>query len=145
MRYLLALGLGLALLVSPGCSPTSSGEPDAAPSDCGLLEVEADADPSLVPPSLLIEESEVATTQTQEGRLLVALNVRLSVDASFTAYKKALGEAELEILQEDNEGFEAELYVAAGKELGSLVIRRSVCDDAVVVYLNLPAEKPLRS
>jgi hypothetical protein len=37
------------------------------------------------------------------------------------------------------------LYVGAGKELGSLVIRRSVCDDAVVVYLNLPAEKRVES
>lgn len=131
--------MGLVALLGLGCSQGAGGTPEAGPSDCGLLDVDPAADPGKIPePLLLGDEVEVATTEIVQGRLLVALNVGLSVDDSFAAYKKALGEAELEILQEDNEGFEAELYVGAGKELGSVVIRRSVCDDAVVVYLNLP-------
>lgn len=139
MKPLVALG-ALVLLVA-GCSPGANGEPHAAPTDCGLLDVDPDADEAKIPaPLLLGGTAEVATTQIQQGRLLAALNVRLSVDDSFRAYKKAVGRAGLDILQEDNEGFEAELYVGAGKELGSLAIRRSVCDDAVVIYLNLPAD-----
>jgi len=139
LRVVFALGMAL-VLATGGCARGSGGEPDAAPSDCGLLDVDPEADASKIPAALVLDEGvEVATTEVREGRLLAALNVRLSVDDSFTAYRKALEETDLEILQEDNEGFEAELYVGDGKELGSLVIRRSVCDDAVVVYLNLPA------
>ncbi len=143
MKRLLIVALAVSLGV--GCSQGPNGAPAAEPSDCGLLDVDPAADASQVPePLLLGDEVEVATTQIQQGRLLAALNVRLSVDESFAAYRRALGRADLEILQEDNEGFEAELYVGAGKELGSVVIRRSICDDAVVVYLNLPAEPSAR-
>ena len=114
--------------------------PDATPTECGLIEVDPAADPERIPPPLLLDgEATLATTQMKQGRVLAALNVQLTVDDSFAIYKKALAEAGIDVLQEDNEGFEAELYVGDGKQLGSVVIRRSVCDDAVVVYLNLPA------
>lgn len=132
-------GVALALMLA-GCSQGAGSSPDARPTNCGLLAVKRSADPALIPEALRLGGTvEVATTEIERGRLLAAINVRLSVDDSFEAYRKASKEAGLEILQEDNEGFEAELYVGAGKELGSVVIRRSLCEDAVVVYLNLPA------
>ena len=137
MRFFRSLCLVLLL---GACADGTAVNPEVTPTDCGLIEVDPAADPGRIPSPLLLEDQvTVATTQMKQGRVLAALNVRLSVDDSFVAYKKALAEAEIEILQEDNEGFEAELYVGNGKQLGSVVIRRSVCEDAVVVYLNLPA------
>ena len=108
-------------------------------SDCGLPEKDPKADPSLVPEALLLGgKAEVAKTVVEQGRVIGALNVPFPVETAFVRYKEALKDTELEILQEDNEGFEAELYLKQGKELGSLQIRSSTCDDAVVVYLNLP-------
>ena len=131
--------LCLVLLLG-ACAEGTAVSPDGIPTECGLIEVDPAADPERIPSPLLLDgEAALATTQMKQGRVLAALNVQLSVDDSFAAYKKALAQAEIDILQEDNEGFEAELYVGDGKELGSVVIRRSVCDDAVVVYLNLPA------
>ena len=134
-------GLLLAALLG-ACSQGAGGGPEAAPANCGLLTPKPSADPEQIPASLRLGgAAEVATTELREGRLLAAMNVRMTVDESLAAYKEALGESGLEILQEDNEGFEAELYVKDGKELGSVVIRRSLCEDAVVVYLNLVAPR----
>ena len=139
MRY---LAVALFPLLLGSCAQGAGGTPEAGPTNCGLLTVKQSADPELIPePLRLGGEIEVATTEIKQGRLLAAMNVRLTVNESFDAYKKAVGETGLEILQEDNEGFEAELYVGDGKELGSVVIRRSLCEDAVVVYLNLVAPR----
>ena len=132
-------GLLLAAALS-ACSQGAGGTPEAGPTNCGLLNVKPSVDPEQIPASLRLGETvEVATTEIKQGRLLAAMNVRMTVDESFAAYKKAVRETGLEILQEDNEGFEAELYVGDGKDLGSVVIRRSLCENAVVVYLNLVA------
>lgn len=116
--------------------------PDAPPdfTDCGLPKRHPKADGALIPaPLLLGGAAEVARTEVQQGRVIAALNVPYGVGEAFGLYKKALKQADLDVLQEDNEGFEAELYLQSGKELGSLQIRSSTCDDAVIVYLNLPA------
>ncbi len=136
------LAICVVLLVGiAGCA--SEAPPDEAAPDfasCGLPKPDPKADPSLIPaPLLLGGEAEVAKTVLEQGRVIGALNVPHTVGEAFTRYKKALAQTELEILQEDNEGFEAELYLKQGKELGSLQIRSSTCDHAVVVYLNLPA------
>ena len=134
-------GLLLALVLA-GCAQGAGGTPEAGPTNCGLLNVKPSVDPEQIPaPLRLGDTAEVATTEVKQGRLLAAMNVRMTVNESFEAYKKAVGETGLEILQEDNEGFEAELYVKDGKELGSVVIRRSLCENAVVVYLNLVAPR----
>ena len=134
-------GVLLAVALS-ACAQGAGGSPDAKPTNCGLLTVKPSVEPEHIPEALRLGGTvEVATTEIEQGRLLAAMNVRMTVNESFEAYKKAIGEAGLEILQEDNEGFEAELYVKAGKELGSVVIRRSLCEDAVVVYLNLPSPR----
>lgn len=134
-------GVLLALVLS-ACAQGAGGSPDARPTNCGLLTVKPSADPEQIPAPLRLGGTvEVAATEVKRGRLLAAMNVRMTVDQSFAIYKDALAEAGLEILQEDNEGFEAELYVGDGKELGSVVIRRSLCEDAVVVYLNLAVSR----
>lgn len=138
MRSFLVLCLVASLLA--GCG-SDAPDQDAAPdlTQCGLPEVDPKADASLIPAALLLDgKAEVAKTVIEQGRVIAALNVPYPVETAFVRYKEALEETDLEILQEDNEGFEAELYLKQGKELGSLQIRSSTCDEAVVVYLNLP-------
>jgi hypothetical protein len=65
------------------------------------------------------------------------LNIRMSVQDALPLYKRAIARAGFELVGEDNEGFEAELYLKRGKELGSLQIRTSVCSDASVVFVNV--------
>ena len=122
------------------CAPDEP--PEEAPVDlteCGLPTPHADADAGLIPdPFLLDGQAEVIQVEVEEGRVIAGLGLRLNVDRSFDLYKAAIPEASFELLQEDNEHFEAELYIKKGKELGSLQIRGSTCPDAVIVYLNLP-------
>lgn len=130
----------IAALAAAGCASEGSSE-DEPPdlTECGLPDVDPGSDVSLVPAPLLLDgDAQVAKTVVEEGRVIGALNVPLTVQEAFVAYKQALRRTELEVLQEDNEGFEAELYLKEGKELGSLQIRSSTCPNAVVVYLNLP-------
>jgi hypothetical protein len=79
----------------------------------------------------------VATAATRRGGVTGVLNIQMSVQDAFPVYKKAVAQAGFELVAEDNEGFEAELYLRRGKELGSLQIRTSVCEDAAVVFVNV--------
>ena len=131
---------GWLVICSAACSseePAEKAEIDLA--ECGLPEPTPGADASLIPnPFLLGGEAEVIQVEVEEGRVIGGLGLRLNVDRSFDRYKTAIPEASYELLQEDNEHFEAELYIKKGKELGSIQIRGSTCPDAVIVYLNLP-------
>jgi hypothetical protein len=89
---------------------------------------------------LLGGEVEVNRTEIEQGRLIAGLSVPYSVNDAFPLFKKAVSETTFEVLQEDNEGFEAEIYIRDGKELGSLQIRSSKCEDVTIAYLNLPVK-----
>jgi hypothetical protein len=132
------LVLGLLLLSACGRDEPASTKTDLR--SCGLPEADPGVQVGRVPePYLLGGEVEVLTTEEKQGRLLVALGVPLSVNEAFPRFKRAVGATTFELLQEDNEGFEAELYLRDGKKLGSLQIRSSTCDDVVIAYLNLPS------
>ena len=131
---------GVLTVSSLACA--SEDPPEEEPVDlteCGLPKPHADADAGLIPdPFLLDGQAELIQVEVEEGRVIGGLGLRLNVDRAFDLYKEAIPEASYELLQEDNEHFEAELYIKKGKELGSLQIRGSTCPDAVIVYLNLP-------
>jgi hypothetical protein len=56
------------------------------------------------------------------------------VQEALGRYRKAARAAGFEIVTEDNEGFEAEIYLSRKRVLGFIQIRRSVCDDVSIVY-----------
>ena len=111
---------------------------ETAGRDCGLPAPEADADPELVPAPFMLDGVEVTQTVARRKRLIVALNVPASVQDAFAQYKKALRGSEFSVLQEDNEGFEAELYLETKTDVAVLQIRASNCADHTLVFLNLP-------
>lgn len=131
-----------AVLTVSSLACASDDPPEEAAVDlieCGLPTPDEDANGGLIPaPFLQDGRAEVIQVEVEEGRVIAGLGLRLDVDRAFDLYKAAIPEASFELLQEDNEGFEAELYIKKGKELGSIQIRSSACPDAVIVYLNLP-------
>lgn len=65
------------------------------------------------------------------------INVQMGVQESLKTYHSIVTEHGFEIIQEDNEGFEAEIYLRKKKQLAAIQIRRSQCDDASVIFVNL--------
>ncbi len=129
------MAVALLLLALAGACRDGRGDQAAG---CGLPKPDPAADATLIPQELLLDgDAEVASAGRRKGGITGVLNIRMSVQDAFPIYKKAIARAGFELVGEDNEGFEAELYLKRGKELGSLQIRTSVCEDAAVVFVNV--------
>jgi hypothetical protein len=113
-----------------------SNSAPAVPAECGLPTPDADVDTTVVPSEFLLADAEVTKARETRRRLTVAVNNPHSVADSFLQYKKIMRTSEYAIVGEDNEGFEAEIYLKKGDELGAVQIRSSRCPEATVVFLN---------
>lgn len=78
----------------------------------------------------------MSNSQAERGGYLAAINVRLSVSGAVDFYRPAIKKAGYEIINIDNEGFEAEIYMRKGKRLAAVQIRTSTCDDRSIVFIN---------
>lgn len=106
--------------------------------DCGVPTPDPAARASLIPePFLLDGDATVATAGRRRGGVTGVLSVPMSVQDALPPYKKAIAEEGFELVGEDNEGFEAELYMKRGERLGAIQIRRSLCEDVSVVFVNV--------
>ena len=114
----------------------SKGGATTIPAECGLPTPDRDVDVELVPEGFLLSDAVVTKALETKERLTLALNNPHSVAESFVEYKRIVRNGEYAIVGEDNEGFEAEIYLKKGKELGAIQIRSSRCPDATVVFLN---------
>ena len=90
-----------------------------------------------MPEPFLLEGIQLVRVHATKQRLSVALNSPRSVTRNFGLSKTAAEEAGFEIVGEDNEIFEAEIYLQRGDELGSIQIRKSLCPEATVVFINI--------
>ena len=124
------------LLAWAGCSDDGDGGP-AFPASCGLLTPEPRTDAGSVPEPFLLEGTELVRALETKERLSFALNNPRSVVDSFEAFKKAAMEAGFNVVGEDNEIFEAEIYLKRGTEVGSIQIRMSRCEDVTVVFVDI--------
>ena len=106
------------------------------PAECGLPTPDPEVDAKLVPAEFLLADAVVTNAEKTKERLTIALNNPHSVEESFVEYKKIMRNSDYSIVGEDNEGFEAEIYLKKGSELGAIQIRSSRCPDATVVFLN---------
>lgn len=108
----------------------------AIPEECGLPTPDRNVDAGLVPSGFLLANAEVTKARKTKERLTIAVNNPHSVAESFVQYKRIMRNSDYAIVGEDNEGFEAEVYLKKGSELGAIQIRSSRCPDATVVFLN---------
>jgi hypothetical protein len=127
--------LAAVLIGLPSCD--DGGGSELVAQECGLPTPEPDVDASLVPDAFLVDETEVVKVFKGKDRFTAALNIQKSVNDSFELYRKAAGDAGFDLVGVDNEGFEAEVYMKRGTELGTVQIRTSTCDDASVVFVNI--------
>ena len=107
------------------------------PPRCGLLTPDPGLKVEAVPPAFVADGVQIVKVHKTKERLTVALNNPMTVAGSFAAYKKAARTAGFELVGEDNEGFEAEIYLEKGDRLGAIQIRTSRCSEATVVFINI--------
>lgn len=134
---------GLLLLLATACEaeqPTPQ-HPQAIPTACGLPTPVPGLNASLVP-AVWVEaaDGELTNAERDKGGFLAAVNVPASVNEAFEIYKRTVTAEGYEILSEDNEGFEAEIYLRDGRKIGAIQIRMSRCESASLVYVNVVAQ-----
>ena len=134
----------LALVVLVGCESSSPpSKEEGLSGTCGLPTPEPDRDESIVPARFLPEGAEINRAERERGGFITAINVPLSVGEALAFYEAAVKEGGYEVIQSDNEGFEAEIYLRRGKKLAAIQIRMSTCDDRSIVFVNeIVPEKP---
>lgn len=135
IRTVAAALLFLALVSCSG-DPEPGGNPAGLSGTCGLPTPEPERDESLVPELLMPEGAEVSNAQAERGGFIAAINVKLSVQDALAFYKAAIKKAGYEVINIDNEGFEAEMYLRRNKKLAAIQIRTSTCDDRAIVFIN---------
>jgi hypothetical protein len=132
----------ISALLWPLACTDSKPSATTNPGLCGLPSPQGDMRTESIPPTFLpVDETQVVQAEPRDDRLIITLSVPASVADSFDAYKQRVRKADFEILLEDFEGFEAELYLKRDRYLAVIEIRASDCDDAAVVRLNLPDGK----
>jgi hypothetical protein len=138
----------VALLVVLGigaCSDDGDDPETVIPADCGLPSPDPRIDASLVPKIFLADgKGQLASVEKERGGFVAAINVPFSVAEALGAYRTAVKTGGYEIVSEDNEGFEAEINFQGPKELGVVQIRRSTCDEASIVFVNLISKRSTR-
>ena len=138
-RSLVALAL-VAFLSCSGDEGTGNGGNVSKrfPPECGLPSPQPSQDPERVPAGFLLDgEAEIITAQESGGGFIASFNVPYSVKEGFDRMKDAARAMGFEIVQEDFEGFEAEVYVKKGHRLGVIQVRTSRCNEASLALINI--------
>ncbi|MDQ3645437.1 MAG: hypothetical protein M3345_00715 [Actinomycetota bacterium] len=126
------------MMLGAGCAGGGRApDPGATVADCGLPTPKDKVDPSMVPALFVdVVDGEVVQAQQQDRGFVAAINLRLSVTEAFKRYRTAVKEAGYQEITVDNEGFEAEITLKKGKAIVAIQIRRSICEDASVAFVN---------
>lgn len=106
--------------------------------ECGLPKAQAKPDLSKVPPQLVLggEVRQVLPAPDLDTTLIAHEG---TVEGLQDAYREAVPSAGFKVVQEDYEGFEAELYLRRGNDLGVIQLRQTGCEGTVLAYLRLPS------
>jgi hypothetical protein len=128
----------VALVLSVACG-NDDETPEAFPAACTLPSPEPGVDTSSVPEEFVLEGSEIRQVSDEKDLFVVALNVPVGVDEAFRAYRRQLSPPDYEIVSEDFEGFEAELFLRRAEDgkLMAVQIRRPNCSEASAVFVTV--------
>lgn len=132
-----AVAILAAALILGACG--EDGSDDAFPEACMLPSPKPSVDLTLVKDEFVLPGSVVRQVSNKEGLLVIALNVPFGVTDSLKRYKEQLDPPEYEVISEDNEGFEAELFLRNSKKgnLLAVQIRRPQCVEASAVFVQV--------
>ena len=120
---------------------SSDGDEQAkpgVPKECELPTTPPELKEDVLPDFFSLEGS-VAVTRAIEFKkgMTASGELRGSVKQALTRYRAAVEEEGFDIVNQDYEGFEAELYLQRKKEIGYLSLRESPCDGTLLAYLKL--------
>lgn len=133
----------VCLLLILGSAACGGGTEDPL-ADCVLPSPDADADPSEVPPQFLLDgTATVRRVSEEDGLLVFALNLPYGVEEAFNRFKESLAPPRYQIVSEDNEGFEAELYFHDQQDdrLLAIQVRRPNCDEVSAAFVTIDKRK----
>lgn len=122
------------------CDRDREVAPGTIPEDCGLPSPKPGTDPTRVPPEFLLGgDAEVRRVHSEGKLLVVALNLPMTVAEAYERYKSALDRPEYEIITEDFEGFEFEIYLQQVEHdrLVAVQVRRPLCEEASAAYVTI--------
>lgn len=134
------VGVALAVALSLGaCSGSEGASEGKWPEECVLPSPEPGVETSKVRDEFVLPDSEVRQVMDENDLLVIALNVPYGVTESLEMYKERLGAPDYDVISEDNEGFEAELYLqdSKTKNLLAVQIRQPRCTEASAVYVQV--------
>ena len=134
MRLVAAL---LVLAIVGGCSKEPSGGDGGLSGTCGLRKIAKNVDESRVSEEFLLEGVEVARTQDFKGKFIATVNAPYGVNEAYRQYQDKVREAGWDIVSQETEGFEAEIYLSDERRLAAVQIRTSTCEGKVVVYVSI--------
>ena len=138
MRATAVAASALVLLLCACSDDDDNPRPGEIAASCGLPTPKRNLDRAIVPEIFLRDGEAVLTSaQRERGGFIAALNVPLSVTDAFAEYRTLAREAGYRVISEDNEIFEAEIYLRRQGEIGAIQIRRSICEDASIVFVNV--------
>ena len=137
MRWAAAV-VAISLALS-GCAEPNrdeEGKPGLS-GTCGLRKVARDVDEKRVSEEFLLEGVEIAKTSEIRGRFIATINAPYSVNEAYRAYRPQVQEAGWDIVSNETEGFEAEIYLSDRDRLAAIQVRTSTCEGKVVVYVSI--------
>ncbi|MBW3594321.1 MAG: hypothetical protein KY391_01990 [Actinobacteria bacterium] len=143
MRSVAAL-LVLAIATT-GCSDKQKPGEAGLSGTCGLRKIAKNVDEDKVANEFLLDGVEIANTQRLRGRFIATINAPYSVNEAYREYQDQVKEAGWDIVTQETEGFEAEIYLSDDRHLAAIQIRTSTCEGKVVVYVSIVDREDARS
>lgn len=130
----------MATVLLAACDRAGEVEAGGIPEHCGLPSPEPGTDATEVPPEFLLQgDAEVRRVHTEGKLLVVALNLPMPVAEAYERYQEALDRPDYEVITEDFEGFEFELYLRQTEHdrLVAVQVRRPLCEEASAAYVTI--------
>ncbi|MDQ4145133.1 MAG: hypothetical protein M3198_15620 [Actinomycetota bacterium] len=131
------VAVSLTLLISAGCSGEKVKPAAKASPSCDLPAPAEKLDLTGVPTSFSPTGTELSRIIRSANGFTVALNVDGSVEDAQDLYRAAVLDDGFDVLSEDFEGIEAELYLQRNKEYATVRIISTACPSTSRAYVQL--------
>jgi hypothetical protein len=128
----------VTVLVVAACSGDAADEP--FPAACNLPSPSPNVDEVEIPDELDLIDGTVVRYVTEEGGVTVyAVNVPAGIEESYETYSDGLADDRFQLIDAENEGFEAELYWRDTESGGNIAfqVRNPGCDEASSGFLTI--------
>jgi hypothetical protein len=124
-------GCGGAAAPRAAVTPAPTASPDPALGAlCDLPKIRPDADQAAVPPELRLPGSQIASSRQTGSAVSATILFPLSLTKAYQDLLAAGPRAGYEILFNEFEGFEAEVYLRSDAGIAKFRLRPSRCPDA---------------